>query len=62
MKCPYTVNRYAATRTAIHYDSEGREDNSIVITSNVMSFSECLQQQCGAYNPQTHICEFKSGA
>lgn len=60
MKCPYAVNRIVQTKTEINYDAESKEDGSVVTTINNAEFINCLENQCGAFNPATGRCEYKA--
>lgn len=41
-KCPYAVNCIAQIKTEINYDTESKEDSSVVTTINKAEFTDCL--------------------
>ena len=58
MKCPYAVNRMEMSSAAFVYDAEGKETSQIVTSMNLASFTNCLQNECGAYDSTLKKCCF----
>lgn len=59
MKCPYAVNRQTTTQCMIEHNEEGQQKSWTEYQSNQAQFVNCLEKECGAYNPETGRCEYK---
>ncbi len=59
MKCPYAVNRQSVTQTKVEYNEDGNQSGWTEYQNNTAQFLDCLQEECGAYNPETNRCQYK---
>ena len=59
MRCPYAVSRQIVTQTVIEYNDESQETGSTVCQNITAEFSNCLKEECGAYNAEAKKCEYK---
>lgn len=59
MKCPYAVDRHRVMQTSIDYDEEGIEIGSQTIEHNTAAFTDCLQENCGAW--RDGHCQYGGG-
>ena len=59
MKCPYAVNRNIVTQSKVKYDDNGNQTDWMEVQNNKAEFTECLKEECGAYNAEKSKCEYK---
>lgn len=59
MKCPYAVDRHRVLQTSIDYDEEGVEVGSQTVEHNTAEFTNCLQENCGAWRDGR--CRYNAG-
>lgn len=59
MKCPYVVNQKYITLTHSNYDEDGHQTDWIEVQNNNAEFTECLKEECAAYNAEKQKCEYR---
>lgn len=60
MKCPYVVHRKYVTQTHVKYDEDGRQTDWMEVQNDNAEFTECLKEECAAYNAEKQKCEYKN--
>ena len=49
MFCPYAVDRHVVSQTIYEYNEDGTTKMQQTIDHNTAKFTECKQQECGAW-------------
>lgn len=60
MKCPYAVNRKVTTVTNNSFNENGYNVKSIDMQENIVTYLECQQENCGAW--QNGRCNYNQGS